>query len=143
VPTLPNAKHERFAQELAKGKTADEAYQIAGYSANRGNATTLKAKKSISGRVAEILGRGAARIEVTVESLVREAEEARVAAMELGQVSAAVAAIKEKGVLSGKRIERHEVDKAGAFEALSDDDLAAEIAAKLSEVGIAPAETKH
>jgi hypothetical protein len=31
MAALLNAKHERFAQELAKGKTADEAYQIAGY----------------------------------------------------------------------------------------------------------------
>ena len=27
---LPNARHERFAQELAAGKTADEAYALAG-----------------------------------------------------------------------------------------------------------------
>lgn len=30
MPVLDNAKHERFAQELAKGKTADEAYKEAG-----------------------------------------------------------------------------------------------------------------
>lgn len=30
MPALPNAKHERFAQELAKGKTGDEAYVAAG-----------------------------------------------------------------------------------------------------------------
>lgn len=56
MPILTNARHERFAQELAKGATADEAYQLAGYSANRGNASTLKAKQIISDRVAEIVG---------------------------------------------------------------------------------------
>lgn len=30
MPALDNPRHERFAQELAKGKTADEAYQTAG-----------------------------------------------------------------------------------------------------------------
>jgi hypothetical protein len=34
-----------------------------------------------------------------------------------GQLSAAIAAIKEKGVLTGKRIERREVGGPGEFEA--------------------------
>ena len=55
MPVLPNAKHELFAQELANGKTATEAYVAAGYKANRGNAATLKQDQSISNRVAEIL----------------------------------------------------------------------------------------
>lgn len=55
MPVLKNARHERFAQELAKGKTADEAYQLAGFKANRGNAATLKRGEHISKRVAEIL----------------------------------------------------------------------------------------
>lgn len=72
MPTLSNAKHERFAQELAKGKTADEAYVQAGYEANRGNASTLKAKKSVQARVAEILGRAAERAEINQERVLRE-----------------------------------------------------------------------
>jgi hypothetical protein len=94
--------------------------------------------------VAELLNGGAERAQVTVESLINEAEEARRAAMELGQISAAVAAIKEKGVLSGKRIERHEVDRAGAFDSMSDEALAAALVAKMAELGLAPdEETKH
>ena len=31
MPLLDNPKHEIFAQELAKGTTADEAYARAGY----------------------------------------------------------------------------------------------------------------
>jgi phage terminase small subunit len=54
MPKLP-PKHELFAQGLAKGLTADQAYQDAGYSANRGNASTLKQKQSIQDRVAELL----------------------------------------------------------------------------------------
>jgi phage terminase small subunit len=61
--SLKNAKHERFAQELAKGKTADEAYRLAGFKANRGNAATLKAKQSISDRVRELQERVVERVE--------------------------------------------------------------------------------
>jgi len=72
MPVLDNARHERFAQALAEGKTADEAYTLAGYRANRGNATTLKANQSISDRVTEILQRGAERAEISEEMVLRE-----------------------------------------------------------------------
>jgi phage terminase small subunit len=55
VTALSNPKHERFAQELAKGKTAEESYALAGFSPNRGNASVLKHKQSILDRVSEIL----------------------------------------------------------------------------------------
>ena len=55
MPVLSNARHEKFAQGLAKGLTADEAYSSAGYSANRGNASTLKQKQNIQNRVTELL----------------------------------------------------------------------------------------
>lgn len=52
---LTNQRHERFAQELAKGTSASEAYELAGYKPNRGNAIALKQDQRISMRVAEIL----------------------------------------------------------------------------------------
>lgn len=55
MPALENQRHERFAQELAKGRTADEAYVTAGYKQNRGNASTLKQDQSILDRVSELL----------------------------------------------------------------------------------------
>jgi phage terminase small subunit len=66
---LLNPKHERFAQELAQGKTADEAYRLAGYKENRGNASTLKANQIILDRVAQLLERGASRVELTVQAV--------------------------------------------------------------------------
>jgi phage terminase small subunit len=56
MPPLPNAKHELFAQELARGTPTPEAYVKAGYADNKGNASTLKHKQNVSKRVAEILG---------------------------------------------------------------------------------------
>lgn len=69
MPALENPKHERFAQELAKGRTADEAYAEAGYKPDRGNACRLTAKDSVAGRVAEIQERAAIRTEITVASI--------------------------------------------------------------------------
>ena len=55
MPALTNPKYERYAQELAKGKTADDAYAVAGYKQNRKNASRLKANEDILGRIAELL----------------------------------------------------------------------------------------
>lgn len=114
MPALSNPRHERFAQELAKGKTADEAYVTAGYAQNDGNATRLKGNERVQNRVAELQDRGAMRAEVTLESLLAEAEEARLLAMRIEQPAAAIAAIKEKGVLSGKRVEKAQQELGGA-----------------------------
>lgn len=130
---LSNPRHERFAQELARGKTADEAYVLAGYKQNDGNATRLKGNERILARLEELQNRAANRAEVTVESLIAEAEEVRRLAVEKGQLSAAIAAIKEKGVLSGKRIERVQ-RQPGEFENMSD----AELLAFLKENNAAP-----
>ena len=133
---LENPKHERFAQELSKGKTAGEAYVNAGYKANDGNASTLKGNQKIADRVAELLERAAIRAEVTVESLIGEAEEVRVKALESGQFNAAIQAIKEKGVLSGRRIERAETGKPGDFSRMNDVELREFIAERAGRVGL-------
>ena len=69
MPTLRNSRHERFAQALATGKTADAAYVLAGYKENRSNAARLGADRDIQARVAEIQSVGAERAAITVESL--------------------------------------------------------------------------
>jgi phage terminase small subunit len=102
MPTLKNPRHERFAQELATGKSADAAYVSAGYRANRSNAARLSANQDIQKRVAEIQSLGAERAAVTVETLIAEAEAARSKAMgEKGGANAAVAAITAKAKLAG------------------------------------------
>jgi hypothetical protein len=70
---LKNARHERFAQELAKGKSQSEAYKSAGYSAT-GNAAESAAARlvrnvQVSGRVGQLKARAAERAVVTVESI--------------------------------------------------------------------------
>lgn len=69
MPPLANTKHERFAQFLAKGETATDAYAHAGYASNDGNAARLKGNERIAARVAEIQERAATRTEITVASI--------------------------------------------------------------------------
>jgi phage terminase small subunit len=99
---LRNPRHERFAQELATGKTADLAYVLAGYRENRSNAARLNASQNIQKRVAEIQSMGAELAAITVETLIAEAEQARSKAMgDKGGTAAAVAAITVKAKLAG------------------------------------------
>ena len=59
---LPNARHERFAQELVKGASQIAAYEAAGYKADRGAACHLSAKPHIVQRVSELQSLSAARV---------------------------------------------------------------------------------
>jgi len=72
VPVLSNPRHERFAQELAKGKSASQAYVAAGFEGHRQNAARLMSNDVIADRVEELLEAGAKRAEVTIEMVVRE-----------------------------------------------------------------------
>jgi hypothetical protein len=99
---LANPRYERFAQELAAGITADSAYEAAGYRKHRGNAARLSANENIKNRLREIQAMGAERAAVTVQSLMDEAEQARIKAMESPNgAAAAVSAITAKAKLAG------------------------------------------
>src|SRR2546423_14352937 len=86
---LRNTKHERFARELAEGKSMSEAYQIAGYRPNRSHASRLVANGNIRGRVAELQDAAAAETQITIESLIKEAADIQRRATKAGQHSGA------------------------------------------------------
>lgn len=69
MPVLPNAKHERYAQLLAKGMAQNEAYTAVGYSFNEGNASRLKSNEKIAARVLELKGAAAEKAEITIADL--------------------------------------------------------------------------
>ena len=77
MPVLTDRRHERFAQELAKGKAQDELYKIAGYKPSRPHSSRLATHGNVVARVAELQGRAAERTLITVESLIVECEEVR------------------------------------------------------------------
>jgi len=139
MPALKNPRHERFAQLLASGKTAAGAYEEAGYKRDDGNSWRFSKKEEITARVQEITretfereramtAAAAERATITRQGLIEMAEEIRTKAIAAGQLSAAVAATKEIGVLAGIRIERSERGAPGEFdwlEKLSVDELQA------------------
>ena len=137
MPALKNQRHELFAQTLASGKTAKDAYALAGYKPSESNSAWLARKEEISNRVAEInSGRlekqqkieaaATERAVITRASLIEMARDVYVQAKQSGQMSAATMALKELGELSGIRIERSERGSPGQFdwlEKLSVDEL--------------------
>ncbi len=134
MPVLPNAKHERFAQELAKGKSATEAYVSAGYQESRSAASRLSANVNITARVTEIQERGVLRTEVTIESLIREAGEIQQAAMSVNQLSAATAALTAKAKLAGLWVDKAEnTNRNVDANRLTDGELAAIVESDSSE----------
>jgi hypothetical protein len=108
MPILENPRHEAFARELAKGKSATEAYEVAGFKPDRKNAHRLTTNDGVMTRIAELQHRAACRAVVTVESLIAEAEEARILAMKNGQIGAAVSAVTAKAKLAGLWLEKRE-----------------------------------
>jgi hypothetical protein len=122
MPALQNPRHEAFAQALARGTSASAAYVEAGYKANRHNAATLARKQHILTRVSELqeeqlaihqqaTAQAASNAQVTLESLIAEAEAARAKAMEeKGGAAAAVSALIAKAKLAGmwrEKIDQH------------------------------------
>jgi hypothetical protein len=122
MQALAKPRHELFAQQLAEGKTAHAAYENAGYKRDRHHAARLATKGHIRARVAFLQAQASQGALVTLERLLAEAEAARTLAMRLGQASAAVSAVREKGVLSGLRVERSE-RMTGNVNDISDDEL--------------------
>src|SRR5688500_17279135 len=89
MPALRNPRHERFAQELAKGKTTIAAAHVAaGYRRNKGSAYRLRHHPAIEVRVAELLGTdvGAVGSELARFSDLRNADVRTAAENELRQL---------------------------------------------------------
>jgi len=72
MTVLKNPRHERFAQEIAKGTFVTKAHEIAGYKSNDGNASKLAAKPEIAARVKEIIERAGVRVEITISRVLEE-----------------------------------------------------------------------
>ncbi len=105
MPVLKNARHETFAQGLAKGMSATEAYAAAGYKGDRKAASNLWTKMDIKERVTELQSKAVKKVEITVDSLAQELEEARAIALAEKQSSAAVSATMGKAKLFGLGVE--------------------------------------
>jgi len=105
---LKNARHERFAQELAKGKSQAQAYIDSGYRPDTGAAARLSAKVRVQERCEELKARAAAKAETTVADIARQLDEDRDFAKGNGHSAAAVSATLGKAKVLGLIKERHE-----------------------------------
>jgi hypothetical protein len=76
--------------------------------------------------------------------LIQRADEIYKQAMLVGQFAAAGNALKELGVLSGKRVERSEHGEPGDFERMSDEELRENLTERARALGFEPPpETQH
>jgi hypothetical protein len=116
VPILENQRHELFAQELAKGKSASEAYVLAGYRPSRKNASRLRTNEDVVARLAELQAVTARSAKITIESICRELDEANAVAKEKGQAAAMVSASALRAKLAGLMVEKVEVGGPGDFD---------------------------
>jgi hypothetical protein len=81
MPALENPRHEKFAQALAKGMSAADAYTDAGYKGDRTAASRLSTNVNVQARVAELQERAAVSVSLSrewvLEQLVDNASRAK------------------------------------------------------------------
>lgn len=140
MPPLSNPRQEKFVQLAVTGMPLIKAYEEAGYEPHTSNASRLIANEPVKERVAELQRPAADLAQITVATLVAAADEVREKALEYKQLSAAVGAIKEMGILTGLRIDRREIGDPGEFARLSDDELMKVIEGSVELVAL-PSET--
>jgi phage terminase small subunit len=128
MAVLQNAKHERFAQEVAKGASNRDAYEAAGYSVKNEAATDASASRLLSdarvqARVTEIQERAAVRTEITVASITDRL--LKIAARgetkdEAPMLSVARAALMDAAKLNGLVVDLSKVDAEVKVRSLAD-----------------------
>lgn len=137
MPVLDNARHERFAQELAKGASQVEAYGLAGYEPVEANASRLIRNDKVAARVAELKAAAAERAVVTIYDIADQLDEDRLFAREMEVPGAAITATMGKAKVLGLLVERHEHTGAdgGPIETIikSDRELAKNVAFLLAK----------
>jgi phage terminase small subunit len=147
MPTLRNPKHERFAQEIANGKSISAAYKLAGFKPHRGNASSLGRKQSIAERVAEILRsreqknakvteRAIEKAAITKADVIGMLIEDRALARANVQTSAAIRAAELLGKELGMFIDRREQGRPGEFDGLDREELEQHLVDELAAGGV-------
>ncbi|ABS68660.1 hypothetical protein Xaut_3431 [Xanthobacter versatilis] len=108
---LRNGRRERFAQLVAEGRTAAEAYTEAGFRENRQNAHRLASDPDVRARIAEMQERGAMRAEITLADVTEHLKRIAAAAEEEGGapgLSVARAAWMDVAKLNGLVVDKSE-----------------------------------
>ena len=130
-----------FARELASGKRPYEAAITAGYpdgSCARRNAQKRAQRADVKHMVAELRAPVADKLEITLSLLIERADQIFKCATAAGQFNAAINALKELGVLSGKRVERSERGEPGEFDRMSDEESQEAVTESARALGLCP-----
>jgi hypothetical protein len=125
MPALVNARHERFAQEVAKGNSHGQSYEVCGYSCRSHNSRDAAAFRlfrncKIRRRIAELQKYAVENTDITIVGLIREAADLQLAAQRAGNLSAAIAALTAKAKLAGLWVEKTESENTNLNYAISD-----------------------
>ena len=142
MPVLNNPKHEKFAQELSKGRTEVQAYENAGFNRDAGNANKVARRLDVQAIVQEITTEVANLvIEVQAMDRVRVLTElAKIASApvspEMVKPSDKRAALMDYARIQGWVIERSEVGKPGDFESMNATELREYLNREMETLGI-------
>jgi phage terminase small subunit len=125
MPALPNAQHEKFVQELIRGKRQADAYLAAGYKAKStavasAAATRLLKDPAVQKRISEFQQKAELETALTLEEHMRELKLLREMAKSEGDVKAAITAEVKRGELRQFYVKRVEMGAPGEFEQLTD-----------------------
>jgi Terminase small subunit len=107
---LKNPKHEAFVHNYLKCGDATEAFELTGYVRDSANAHRLLKRPQVQARLRELQDEIAAKVPITIESLIGELEEARQHATGKNQFAAPIKAILGKAQLAGLLVERSKVE---------------------------------
>lgn len=106
---LSNPRHELFAQGLAGGLSASEAYKSAGFAGHASSASRLLTNAKIKDRVAELQERAAKGVSIdrqwVLERLIENANRAMQAEARLDESGAAVGEYKYDGSVANRALE--------------------------------------
>jgi phage terminase small subunit len=72
MPPLDNPRRERFAQEIAKGRTAVDAYQAAGFAGDKSHASRLRAEPEVADRIVALLEEALDETRIELKDIFRE-----------------------------------------------------------------------
>lgn len=126
MPVLRNTKHEAFAQALAKGNNASDAYILAGYRKSRSAASRLSTNVNIERRVREIQNKVSEKAEWSAADRLASLKKIHDAQLE-GDPRVAIQAIAEANKMQGSHAaQKHQHTGAiGTYDLakLSDDEL--------------------
>ncbi len=111
MAVLRNARHERFAQNKAKGMSIGPAYTAAGYKATGHSAEVSGARLlknvEVQARIAELQNRAAEKTGYTIVKATEELEAARQLAATEKNPAAMVSAIMGKAKVNGLLLHKH------------------------------------